>query len=150
MLIRAYRTVFFEVTMQANVNHTALRSHLENQVNFFTEYTQKSYDALRRLSEINLRLTQQLLEDSVDTGRAMLNCNDPFQLGAAAMRQVEPVSRHLRNYQDELLRVLTGAQSDFVRTTESRMPEAGRGALAVADEFARNAAEASEAFITRH
>lgn len=136
--------------MQAYANNTALRSHLENQVNFFTEFTHKSYDALRRLSQINLRLTQQLLEDTVDTGRAMLNCADPFQLGATAMRQVEPVARHVQSYQEELMRVLTGAQSEFVRTAEQRMPEARRGAMAVADEFARGAAEASEAFITRH
>jgi phasin family protein len=136
--------------MQAYANNTALRSHLENQVNFFTEFTHKSYDALRRLSQINLRLTQQLLEDSVDTGRAMLNCADPFQLGATAMRQVEPVARHMQSYQEELMRVLTGAQSEFVRTAEQRMPEAQRGAMAIADEFARGAAEASEAFITRH
>ena len=136
--------------MQAYANNTALRSHLENQVNFFTEFTHKSYDALFRLSQINLRLTQQLLEDTVDTGRAMLNCADPLQFGATAMRQVEPVARHVQSYQEELLRVLTGAQSEFARTAESRMPEAQRGALAAADEFARNAAEASEAFITRH
>jgi phasin family protein len=136
--------------MQAYANNTALRSHLENQVNFFTEFTHKSYDALRRLSQINLRLTQQLLEDTVDTGRAMLNCADPFQLGATAMRQVEPLARHMQSYQEELMRVLTGAHSEFVRTAEQRMPEAQRGAMAVADEFARGAAEASEAFITRH
>lgn len=136
--------------MQAFANNTALRSHLENQVNFFTEFTHKSYDTLRRLSQINLRLTQQLLEDSVDTGRAMINSPDPFQAGAAAMRQFEPVARHVQTYQEELMRVLTGAQSEFVRTAEQNMPEAQRGALAAADEFARNAAEASEAFITRH
>ena len=136
--------------MQAYANNTALRSHLENQVNFFTEFTHKSYDALFRLSQINLRLTQQLLEDTVDTGRAMLNCADPFQLGATAMRQVEPVARHVQSYQEELMRVFTGTQSEFVRTAETHMPEARRGALAVADEFARSAAEAGEAFITRH
>jgi hypothetical protein len=75
---------------------------------------------------------------------------DPFQLGATAIRQVEPVARHVQSYQEELMRVLTGTQSEFVRTAEQRMPEARRGAMAVADEFARGAAEASEAFITRH
>jgi phasin family protein len=136
--------------MQAYANNTALRSHLENQVNFFTEFTHKSYDALRRLSQINLRLTQQLLEDTVDTGRAMLNCADPFQLGATAMRQAEPVARHVQSYQEELLRVFTGTQSEYLRAAETHMPEARRGAIAVADEFARSAAEAGEAFITRH
>jgi phasin family protein len=151
MLDRAHSESFnSEVTMQAFQNTTALRSHMENQVNFFTELSHKSYDALRRVSEINLRLAQQLLQDSVDTGRAMLSCSDPFQMSATAMRQAEPVARHVRSYQKELLQVLTGAQSDLVRTTESRMPEASRSAAAMADEFARSAAEASEAFTTRH
>lgn len=128
----------------------ALRSHLENQVGFYTELTQKTLEALQRLGQINLRLGQQLVQDSIDTSRALLACATPFEFGPTALRQAAPVSQHLREYQSALLQLMTGTQTDLARTAETRMPESSRSAAAMAEEFARNAAEAGEAFITRH
>jgi phasin family protein len=136
--------------MQSFPNTTALRSHLDHQVSFFTELTQKSFDMLRTISQLQLQLGQQLMQDSVEAGRAYLNCTTPFEFGPAVLRQAAPVSQHVREYQQALMQACTGAQSELVRTTESHMPEASRGAAAAAEEFARSAAEAGEAFMTRH
>jgi phasin family protein len=136
--------------MQTFATSPALRSHLEHQVNFFTELSHKSYDTLRRLSELNLRLAQQLVEDSVDTGRDLMNAMHPFQYGPIALRHAEPVAQHLRSYQQALFGVLAGAQSGLAQTARERMPEAGRSAAAAAEEFARRGADAADAFSTRH
>ena len=128
----------------------ALRSHLENQVGFYTELTQKSFDALQRLGQINLRLGQHLMQDAIDANRALLGCATPFEFGPTALRQAAPVSQHLREYQAALLHLMTGTQTDMARTAETRMPEQSRSAAAMAEEFARHATEAGEAFMTRH
>jgi hypothetical protein len=135
--------------MQSFPNTTALRSHLDHQVSFLTELTLKSFDMLRSFSQAHLRLGQQLVQDSVETGRAYLSCATPLEFGPVTVRQSEPMVRHLREYQQALMQAYTGAQSELVRTTETRMPEAQRGAAAAAEEFSRSAAEAGEAF-TRH
>lgn len=135
--------------MQPFANTPALQSHLESQVNFFTELAHRTYDSARKLSELNLRLTQQLIEDTVDTGRRMLTCGDPYQAAATAMRQMEPVAQHLRDYQRQLLGVLAGAQVDLTRAAETHIPEASRSAAAVAEEVARRTTEAAGAFTAR-
>lgn len=123
----------------------ALRSHFENQVNFFTELTQKNYDSLRKLSELNMHLAQQMIEDSMNMGRSMMSCSDPFQMTSAAMQQMQPATEHLRDYQQQLMGVLSGAQAEWQKSAGQIIPEAGRGASALADDMARGAAATAAA-----
>ena len=124
-------------------SNPALRSQLENQVNFFTEMSHRSYDSVRKISELNMQFTQQLIEDSMNMGRELMNCSDPFQATSTAINQMQPCTEHLRNYQRQLMGVLSGVQADISRAASARMPEATRQASAMADEMVRNAAAAA-------
>ena len=131
--------------MPALSNNPALRSHLENQVNFFTDLTQKSYDSMRQLSELNMHLAQQMIEDSMNMGRSMMACSDPFQMTSTAVQQMQPATEHLRTYQQQLMGVLSGAQAQLQRSAEQAIPEASRSASAMADEMVRSAAASASA-----
>ena len=96
--------------MQSFANNPALRSQLENQVKVMTELSQKTYDALRRLTELNLRTAQQTIEDSIDASRKLMSCTDPMQLAGTAMNQLQPLADRVRDYQQQLMSVITGAQ----------------------------------------
>lgn len=132
--------------MQSLANNPALRSHVESQVNFLTDLTQRSYDTAHKLSELNLQLARQLIGDAVETSRQMLACTDPFQAAALAMRQAEPLARHLRAWQQQLMALVAGAQAELTHAAEAHLPEAGRSASAVADDIARRSAEAGAAW----
>lgn len=132
--------------MQSLANHPALRSHFDTQVNFFTELAQRSVDSARQLSELNLRLAQQLMDESIATARQMLSCSDPYQAGNVALRGLEPVARHLRQYQQQLVALVSGAQVALTHSAETHIPEAGRSAAAIADDMARRSLEAGAAF----
>jgi phasin family protein len=112
---------FVEVIMQSFANNPALRSQLETQVNFMTELSQKTYDALRKLMELNLRAAQQAIEDSIEASRQLMSCTDPVQLATTAMNQVQPAAERMRDYQQQLMSVLAGAQVEVARTA-SRGP----------------------------
>jgi phasin family protein len=132
--------------MQATIpNNPALRSQLETQVNFLTELSQRTYDSVRKVSELNMRFTQQMIEDSMNLGRELMNCSDPFQMTSTAINQMQPCTEHLRNYQRQLMGMISEAQADFGRAAESRIPEASRQASAMADEMVRRAADAGAA-----
>jgi phasin family protein len=131
--------------MQAFANNPAMKSHLENQVNFMTELTQKTYDSIRKLSELNMHLAQQMIEDSMSMGRSMMSCSDPFQMTSTAMNQIQPATEHLRTWQQQLMGVLAGAQVELQKSAEAHIPEASRSASAIADEMVRSAASASAA-----
>ncbi|NML61739.1 phasin family protein [Massilia sp. RP-1-19] len=63
--------------MQSLANNPARRSHVETQINFFTELARRSFDSARKLGELNLRLGRQRLEESINSGRQMLACMQP-------------------------------------------------------------------------
>jgi phasin family protein len=131
--------------MPALANNPALRSHLENQVNFMTELTQKSYDSVRKLSELNMHLAQQMIEDSMNMGRSMMSCSDPFQMTSAAMNQIQPATEHLRTWQQQMMGVLAGAQVELQKSAEAHIPQASRSASAIADEMMRSASASASA-----
>ena len=96
----------------------AMQSHLETQINFMTELTRKSYDAIRKLSELNLQLAQQLMEDSTNAGRQMMSSRDPFQMSSVAFTQLQPITEHLRSfYLSHLTEMPSMAQLDCCHNT---------------------------------
>lgn len=106
--------------MPSFADNPALKSQLETQITFLTEITHRTYDLLRKLSEMNLNVAHQLFEDGIGAGRDMLACTDPFQLAATAMHQLQPATERLRNYQHQLAGVLTGAQLDLTHSAEAQ------------------------------
>jgi phasin family protein len=131
--------------MQPLANNQALRSHLETQVNFLTELSQKTYDSVRQVSELNMHLAQQMIEDTMNMSRELMNCSDPFQVTSTAINQLQPATEHVRSYQQQLMSVLSGAQAELTRAAQSRLPEASRSASAMADEMVRNATASANA-----
>lgn len=134
--------------MQLLSDNPALRSHLELQVDFINEFTQKAFETLRQVSEMNLKLARQEIEGTLYASREMMSCTDPMQLMQAAMRQVPPATERLRAYQQHLLSVLSGAQADFTHAAEARLPAASRSAGAAADEMVRHATAAAKVPVT--
>jgi phasin family protein len=124
-------------------SNPALRSQVETQVNFFTELSHRTYDSVRKVSELNMQFTQQMIEDSMTLGRELMNCSDPFQMTSTAINQLQPATEHMRSYQRQLMGVLSGVQADFTRAAETHIPEASRQASAMADQMVRSAAAAA-------
>jgi phasin family protein len=131
--------------MQSFANNPALKSHLETQVNFLTELSQKAFDSVRKLTELNMHLSRQLMDDWINLNRAVLQCPDQFQMTAAAMNQLQPVAEHLRSYQQQLMGLLASAQIDLARSAETYVPETTRSARAMADETVRHASATASA-----
>lgn len=134
--------------MQFLSDNPALRAHLESQVDFMNQFTQKAYDTLREVSQMNLKLARQMIEGSMHASHEMLNCSDSMQLSQAAIKQVQPATERLRSYQQHLLTVMAGAQAAFAHAAETRIPEATRSASAIADEMARHAGAAANVPVT--
>lgn len=83
---------------------------IDAQMAFLNNLGQRSGQTLQALSALNLRLTQQLIEDAAQSGQQFMACTNPWQLALTAVKQLQPVNEHLRHYQQELVEVLTGNQ----------------------------------------
>jgi phasin family protein len=137
-----------EDIMQFLSDNPALRTQLQTQVDFMNEFSQKSYDTLRQLSEMNLKLARQAIEGSMFASREMLSCTDPMQLVQAAMKQVQPATERVRAYQQHLLSVLAGAQAGLSHAAQPQVAETARSASTIADEILRNASVGANVPVT--
>lgn len=98
----------FPENANANAN-PALRGQFDAQVGYLATLSQRSCDLVARVSELNMQLARQTIDDMIDSGRQLAACSDPFQLGATAMHGWQPVGEHLRSYQQNLMGVLADA-----------------------------------------
>ena len=124
-------------------DNTALRSHLESQLNFMHACSHTGLDLLRQVSDMNLKLARQEIEGALDASRDMLACSDPMQMVQVAMRQIAPAAERLRSYQQHLLSALSGGQARLggaADTADTRLPAPRRSDSAIADEMLQRAA----------
>ena len=112
--------------MPSNSNRPSFQPGFEAQVNFMSELTRSTSDSVRKLSELNLKFAQQLMQDSFEATTRMLSCSNPFQLAATAAHAAQPAVTHLRHYQHQLVNLLSGSQIDISRNTAAFLPEASR------------------------
>jgi len=88
-----------------------LHAQLEAQVGYLSTLSRQGYDLLARVSELNMQLAREALDDAIATGQQLAGCSDPLQLGAVALRGMQPAGEHLRNYQQQMMTALAEAQS---------------------------------------
>lgn len=130
--------------MNTLAQHPAWKSRLDAQVSLLADVAGKVYDALHRITELNLRLAQQLADDAMASSRQMIGTSGPVECCAAMLAGSVPASGHLRAYQQELMNVLAGTQFELSRTADTRIPEANRAAGALADDMVRRSTQAGE------
>ena len=117
---------------------------LQAQASIFSDLARRSYDATRRLGELNLQLMQQLLSDSAEASRQVSSCTNPVQVMAVAFSASQPAIEHLRTYQSQLMSLMTNLPASMPRPTQ-HLQQAARGGDSVSGgDVLTNASRASD------
>ncbi|WP_327076086.1 MULTISPECIES: phasin family protein [unclassified Janthinobacterium] len=117
---------------------------MEVQLAFMTDLFRKAIDTAQKVTELNMRLAQELIEDMTSANRHLMATKDATEFASVATTQLHPSIAKLRNYQQRLSNVLANANVEMTKTAESHMPAASRAAAAVADEIVRAASEETD------
>ena len=89
----------------------ALHAQLEAQVGYLSTLSRHGVELLTRVSELNMQLARQSLDDMLSTSQQLASCSDPMQLSAVAIRGMQPAGEHLRNYQQQMMAALADVQA---------------------------------------
>ena len=122
----------------------AVRSHLDAQMSFLNDMSKSMFRAFQQLCELNIQLTQTLLEEGAITSQRLLTADRHTDVIGAAASRAQPATDKLRAYQQHVSRVAADAQVELARVTEQHVQETTRTARALADEVARVASEETE------
>ena len=109
-------------------NSPALHAQLETQVDFLTQLSRHTVDAIGQLGTLNLQATRQLVDDGMELARALGACKDPFQMVSVAMRAGQPAAEHWRTWQSGVMRVLASSGATFAHDANDGGWQAARGA----------------------
>lgn len=122
----------------------AVRTHLEAQMAFMNDLSKSLFRSFQQLCDLNIQLTQTMLEESALAGNSMLTASRQSDMLSAAASRAQPATDKLRSYQQHISRVAADAQVEMARVTEQHVQETARTARALADEVARAASEETE------
>lgn len=122
----------------------AVRSHLDAQMSFLNDMSKSLFRSFQQLCELNIQLTQTMLEEGAITGQQLLTADRQADVIGAAASRAQPATDKLRAYQQHIARVAADAQVELARVTEQHVQETTRTARALADEVARVASEETE------
>jgi phasin family protein len=122
----------------------AVRSHLDAQVSFFNDVSKSLSRSFQNLVDLNIQLTQTMLEESSIAGQQLLTSERPTDAISVAASRAQPATEKLRAYQQHISRVAADAQVELARVAEEHVQETSRTARTLADEVARVASEETE------
>jgi len=121
----------------------SVKSHAQSQFAMLSDFYKQFLTAAQQFNELNIQLTQRLIQESFDTTRQLWSAQNFPEALSIAFSQVYPNAEKLISYQNQLRNIAATTQKDLSRTAEENVPEVVRTATAVADEVARTTSEAT-------
>ncbi|MEJ7808195.1 MAG: phasin family protein [Telluria sp.] len=113
-------------------------------MSFINDMSKSLFQSFQQLCDLNIQLTQTMLEEATQTGQQLLTADRHTDLINAAASRAQPAADKLRAYQQHISRVAADAQVQLARVTEQHVQETTRTARVLADEVQRVASEETE------
>jgi phasin family protein len=115
----------------------AVRSHIDAQVAFFNDLSQAMSSSFQQVFQLNLQLSQTLLEEVANVGQRVLTTERPTDALSGVAARAQPATEKLRAYQQHLSQLAASTQVDLTRVTERHIQETSRTARTLAEEVTR-------------
>lgn len=122
----------------------AVKAHIDAQCSLWSAMSQKIFENLQKINELNVQVAKTLLEESLQATQQVMVANSPYEAFSVAAAQAQPNTEKVRAYQQHIANIAARIQVDLAKTAESHIPNTSRTAAAVADEVARKASEETE------
>lgn len=116
-----------------------VQAHFDAQYALLSDMSQKMFDTVQRINELNMQAAQNVFADSLNNAQQVLVAKDPYEALSIAASQAQPVADKVRAYQQQLADIASRTQAELARSAEARAPEASRTASAAAEEANRHA-----------
>lgn len=120
------------------------KANFEAQLSLLTNLTNKTFESVEKVVDLNLNVVKASLEDSSTAARQLLEAKDPQEFFSLTAAQAQPTAAKALAYGRHLAGIATSAQAEFTRAAEEQIAEAGRKVSALVDDVSKNAPAGSE------
>jgi phasin family protein len=135
--------------MQTYTLTPAAKSHIDAQLTFFNDASDKILRAIQKVNELNIQAVQNIVLESINCAYQLWWAKNPNEFLSLISAQIQPAAEKGRGYQQNLRNIAARAQADLYSVAETHMPEASRTAAALAEEVLRIASEEAEKAVER-
>jgi len=125
----------------------ATKASLESQFALLSSLTQKTFEGVEKLVDLNINTARTTLEDSSAVARQLLGAKDPQEFFSVSASQAQPAAEKALSYSRQLASIAAGTGAEFSKAAESQIVEANRKVISLVDEVSKNAPAGSESFV---
>lgn len=122
----------------------ASKANLEAQLALLSTLTNKTFESVEKMVELNLDVAKASLQNSSAAARQLLGAKDPQEWLSLAASQAQPNAENALAYSRSLATIASGVQSEFSKAAEAQIAENSRKLLELIEEVTKNAPAGSE------
>lgn len=122
----------------------ATKANFEAQIALITSLTNKAFESVEKLVDLNLTAVKSSLEDSNSAAKQLLAAKDPQELSTLLAAQAQPNAEKALAYGRHVATIASNASAEFTKAAEEQVAEANRKVLAMIEEASKNAPAGSE------
>ena len=106
--------------------------------------TNKAFEGVEKLVELNLQVAKAALGEVADNTRAVLSVKDAQELLALQANMLQPAAEKAASYSRHLYDIAAATQAEVAKVAESQMAEAQKNFASTVDATLKNAPAGSE------
>lgn len=106
--------------------------------------TNKAFEGVEKLVELNLQVAKTTLAESADTTRAALSVKDAQELLALQAGLLQPAAEKAAAYSRHLYDIAAATNAEVTKVTEEQVADAQRKFMTLVDTMVKNAPAGSE------
>jgi phasin family protein len=125
----------------------ATKANFEAQIALLTELTNKAFESVEKIVDLNINAVKTSLEESTATAHQLLAAKDPQEFFTLTASHAQPNAEKALAYGRHLASIATAAQAEFTKAAETQIAENSRKVVALVDEVTKNAPAGSETVV---
>lgn len=125
----------------------ATKANFESQFAIFTALTNKAFEGVEKLVDLNLTAAKASLEETSATAKQLLSAKDPQEFFALSAAQAQPSAEKAIAYGRHLASIASGTTAEFSKAAEAQILETNRKVISLVDEVSKNAPAGSESAV---
>ncbi len=127
---------------------TANKTNFDAQIAMMTALTNKTFEGMEKLIDLNLSLTKASLQESSAAAKLLMTSKDPQEFFAHTQAQSKPAAEKVLAYGREVVSIASHTQAEFTKAAEEQITETNRKVLSMVDEVSKHAPAGSEGAVS--
>lgn len=124
------------------------RANLESQVSFMTAVSNKMFEGMQKMIDLNIQAARTSMDESNETIRQLMSAKGPQEFLSMSSQQAKPSLEKAMSYSRHVANITSTTQAEITKVAEEQLAESNRKVIGLVEQAAQNAPAGSENVIS--